>query len=462
MPNQKRPSVRGNIGEMAAALRARKLSSRELVEEALRKIAAFDARLNAFLTVTDDLARAQAKALDEELASGKDRGPLHGIPIAHKDLVRTRGVRTTGGSKIFADYVPRRDAAVSAGLAEGGAISIGKTGLHELAYGVTSNNPHYGAIHNPWNLARSPGGSSGGSAAAVAAGIVPFATGTDTGGSIRVPASWCGIVGFKPTFGKIDTSGVMPLGATLDHVGPLTRTARDAAIAYQAMAARPSGYVPPEGVAMRGARVGLPRNYFFERMDPEVAAAVKSASETAERSGGKIVEIEVPDMVALTEAGAACLLAEAAAELRPYLGRRGDFGEDVLSRLDQGVKILAIDYLAALRVRRKIGREFARLWDRVDCLFTPSTPMTAPKIGQATVRLGGADEEVRAAGTRFTRGMNALGLPAISIPCGFSQAGMPIGLQVIGGRDRDDFVLQVAAVMEDALGLAGRRPPGFS
>jgi aspartyl-tRNA(Asn)/glutamyl-tRNA(Gln) amidotransferase subunit A len=451
-----------DIKQLAVALRARKVSSRELVEEALRKVAAFDARLNAFLTVTGDLARAQANARDEELARGTDRGMLHGIPIAHKDLVRTTGVRTTGGSRIFADYVPKRDAAVAAVLAEAGAISIGKTGLHELAYGITSNNPHYGAIHNLWDVARIPGGSSGGSAVAVAAGIVPFATGTDTGGSIRVPASFCGIVGFKPTFGKINAAGVLPLGATQDHVGPMTRTVRDAAIAFQIMAMKPDGAAPPERIAMRGVRVGVPRNYFFERVDPEVAAAVKGVIATAGRLGARVIDIEVPDMVALTQAGATCLLSEAAAALRPYLDRRGDFGEDVLGRLDQGRAILAIDYLEALRVRRKIGREFAKLWDRVDCLFTPSTPMTAPKIGQTMVTFGGLEEEVRTAGTRFTRGMNALGLPAISIPCGFSQAGLPIGLQVVGGRDRDDFVLRIAAAMEDAMGLGERTPPGFS
>jgi len=450
--------TRSVIQNLSAALRARRVSSRELVEEALGKIAKLDDRLNSFLTLTGDLARAQADVLDRELANGQDRGPLHGIPIAHKDLVRTQGVRTTGGSKIFASYVPARDAVVARVLAEAGAVSVGKTGLHELAYGVTSNNPHYGAIHNPWDLARMPGGSSGGSAAAVAAGIVPFATGTDTGGSIRVPASFCGIVGFKPTFGKISTVGVMPLGITLDHLGPMTRTVRDAAIAYQAMAIRPSGFVPPYKIGIRGVRIGVPRNYYFDRVDAEVAATVKNAVAQAERQGAHVVDLEVPDMVALTQAGATCLLAEAASALRPYLDRRGDFGEDVLTRLDQGRAILAIDYLDALRLRRRISRAFAKLWQHVDCLFTPSTPMTAPLIDAKFVEFNGEQEEVRAAATRFTRGMNALGLPAISLPCGFSQTGMPIGLQIIGARDRDDFVLQAAAAVEDELQLAGRLP----
>ena len=441
------------------ALRARKTTSRELVDEALQKIARLDKKLNAFITVTGDLARAAADELDRELAAGNDRGVLHGIPIAHKDLMRTKGVRTTAGSRIFADYIPRRDADVVRILRDAGTVSLGKTGLHELAYGVTSNNPHYGAIHNPWDLKRIPGGSSGGSAVAVAAGIVPFATGTDTGGSIRVPASFCGIVGFKPTFGKISIAGVLPLGITQDHVGPMTRTVRDAAIAYQAMAIHPTGYVPPQQVSLAGVRVGVPRNYFFERVNAEVASSVKSAIEAAGRAGGRLVEIDVPDMVALTEAAATCLLSEAPSALRPYLDRREDFGEEVLARLDVGRKILALDYLEALRVRRKIGGQFAKLWDQIDCLFTPSTPMTAPIIGEKFVTFNGVEEEVRAAATRFTRGMNALRLPSISIPCGFSTSVLPIGLQIISGRDRDDFVLQTAAAMEDVLGCAGRMPP---
>jgi aspartyl-tRNA(Asn)/glutamyl-tRNA(Gln) amidotransferase subunit A len=453
------PTGRSLIEDTYHALRARKTTARELVDETLRKIAKLDKRLNAFITVTGDLAREAADELDGELAAGRDRGLLHGLPIAHKDLMRTKGVRTTAGSKIFANYIPQRDADVVRILRAAGAISLGKTGLHELAYGVTSNNPHYGAIHNPWDLSRIPGGSSGGSAVAVAAGIVPFATGTDTGGSIRVPASFCGIVGFKPTFGKISTAGVLPLGITQDTVGPLTRTVRDAAIAYQAMAIRPTGYVPAKEISLAGVRIGVPRNYFFERVDAEVASSVKKAIQAAERAGAKINEIDVPDTVALTEAAATCLLSEAPSALRPYLDRREDFGEEVLARLDAGRKILAVDYLDALRVRRKIGREFARLWDRIDCLFTPSTPMTAPIIGEKFVTFHGGEEEVRAAGTRFTRGMNAVGLPAISIPCGFSKNILPIGLQIIAGRDRDDFVLQIAAAMEDTLDCARRMPP---
>ncbi len=443
---------------LAAALRARKVSSWELVAQSLREIERLDSKLNAFITVTGEAALAEAAARDAELARGIDRGPLHGIPIAHKDLMRTKGVRTTAGSKIFADYIPRRDAAIVTKLREAGAVSLGKTGLHELAYGITSNNPHFGAIHNPWDLARIPGGSSGGSAAAVAAGILPFATGTDTGGSIRVPASFCGVVGLKPTFGRVNVSGVLPLGFSQDHVGPFTRTVRDAAIAFQAMVDDPTDYVPSADSDLTGLRIGLPQNFFTERVDPEVEASVRAAFDTASRVGGRVVEVKVPDMEALRTAAVTCLLVEAASALRPFLDRRSDFGEDVLAMLDQGKAIPAIDYIEARRTRRRIGRQFAKLFDEVDCIFTPATPMTAPKIGQTTLEIRGAAEDVRAAATRFSRGMNALGLPAISIPCGLSRSGMPIGLQIIAAARQEDRLLHTAAAMEDAMALIGRAP----
>jgi len=443
---------------LAAALRARKVSSRELVTQSLREIERLDSKLNAFITVTREAALTEASARDEELARGIDRGPLHGIPIAHKDLMRTKGVRTTAGSKIFADYLPRRDAAIVTKLREAGAVSLGKTGLHELAYGITSNNPHFGAIHNPWDLTRIPGGSSGGSAAAVTAGILPFATGTDTGGSIRVPASFCGIVGLKPTFGRVNVRGVLPLGFSQDHVGPLTRTVRDAAIAFQAMADDPTDYVPPADSDLTGLRIGLPQNFFMQQVDPEVEASVRAAFDTAAAAGGLVVDVKVPDMEALRSAAATCLLVEAASALRPFLDRRADFGADVLPMLDQGKSIPAIDYIEAQRTRRRIGRQFASLFEQVDCIFTPATPTTAPKIGQKALEIRGAAEEVRAAATRFTRGMNALGLPAISIPCGFSRSGLPIGLQMIAAARQDDLLLHAAAAMEDAIGLIGRAP----
>jgi aspartyl-tRNA(Asn)/glutamyl-tRNA(Gln) amidotransferase subunit A len=448
-----------DLQTLAAALRARKISARELIEESLRQVARLNPQLNAFITVTADAARARARQLDDELARGLDRGALHGVPITHKDLVRTKGVLTTGGSKILAGYVPKRDAVIAAKLDQAGAVLVGKTGLHELAYGATSNNPHFGPVHNPWDLERIPGGSSGGSAAAVAAGIVLFATGTDTGGSIRIPASFCGVVGLKPTFGRVSARGVLPLSASMDHVGPITRTVRDAAIALQGMVDDPTGYVPPADAEIRGIRIGLPRNFYFERIDVEVGLSVRTAVQTAAAIGARIIEIAAPDMDVLNAAARTIQLPEALAAWKAYLGHREDIGADVLALLDQGREVRAVDYLEAQRQRRRMGAEFAKLWGQVDCIFTPTTPMPAPKIGQQEVRMGGATEVVRTAATRLTRGMNALGLPALSMPCGFTKSGLPIGLQIIAPARAEDLLLRIAAAMEGALGISARRPP---
>jgi aspartyl-tRNA(Asn)/glutamyl-tRNA(Gln) amidotransferase subunit A len=443
------------ILDAAAALRAKKVSALELANESLDRIARLNPPLNAFITVLEESSRARASELDGELARGFDRGRLHGIPIAHKDLILTKGVLTTAGSKFFADFVPDHEADVAAKLSDAGAILIGKTGLHELAYGTTSNNPHYGAVRNPWDVERIPGGSSGGSGAAVAAELVPMATGTDTGGSIRIPASFCGVVGLKPTFDRVSRRGVLPLGFTLDHIGPMTRTVRDAAISFNAMAEHPSGYVPPSNADIRGLRVGLPKNYFFDRLDPEVAGAVRTAFQTAAALGGNIVEIGLPDMEALNTIGRLVLLVEAATALRPYLHRRTEFGRDVLALLDQGRLISPADYIDAQRLRRIYAREFSRIWTQVDCVFTPATPMAAPRIGQMTVQLGTVTEDTRLASTRFARAINALGIPALALPCGFTKNNLPIGLQMLAAPNREDTLLRAGAALEDAMGLTG-------
>ncbi|HUA82321.1 MAG TPA: amidase [Bryobacteraceae bacterium] len=445
------------IQEAAAALRARKVSSLELVEESLRRIAAQQDRLNAFITVTADQARGQAKEMDAELARGLDRGPLHGIPIAHKDLVMTRGVRTTAGSKILADFVPGEDAVVAAKLEDAGAVCLGKTGLHEIAYGITSTNPHYGAVRNPHDPERIPGGSSGGSGAAVAADLVFMATGTDTGGSIRIPSSFCGTVGLKPTYERVSRSGVIPLSMTMDHVGPLTRTVRDAAIAFQAMATDSSGFVPAAGASIREMRIGVPRNFYFDALDAEVAAAVRGAVQTAAAIGARVIEVTVPDMLALNTVGRVLLGIEAAANWRPHWDRRADFGDDVRALLDQGRLISGVDYVDAQRLRRIYAREFSDLWEQADCLIVPATPTTAPKIGQMTIEVAGKNEDVRLASTRLMRAVNVLGIPSLAMPCGFSRNGLPIGMQILGAPQSEDTLLRAGAALEDALGTITHR-----
>jgi len=434
------------IAEAARALRARKSSSVELTRQCLNQIAKLNPVLNAFITVTADSALARAEELDRELAHGVDRGPLHGIPIAHKDLMWTKGVRTTSGSKIFADFVPDRDAPVVQRLAEAGAVMVGKAGLHELAYGITSDNPHFGTIRNPRNPNHSPGGSSGGSAVAVATGMAFMATGTDTGGSIRVPASFCGVAGLKPTYGLIDRSGVQPLGLSLDHVGPLARTVGDLRVALDAMS--DSARRKPAPTSISQICIGLPENFYLTSTAPEIKAAVHDAAQRAEKLGVRVIPVRVPDIDALNTVGLVILLSEAAAVHQTHLHRRGDFGADVLALLDEGSLIPAVDYVNAQRQRKLLLDEFHKLFHDIDCLFTPSTPITAPRIGQTEIALDGAQYNTRILTTRFARGINVLGFPALSIPCGTSAEGLPIGLQMIARPFEENLLLGLGEALE--------------
>ena len=450
------------ILETARLLKTGAATSARLVEQTLSAVAAKDGSLNAFITVLDESARARAKALDSELAQGKCRGPLHGVPVAVKDLFHMKGVRTTGGSKLFEDQVSSFDAAVVERLEAAGAIIIGKTNLHELAYGVTSNNPHFGAVHNPHNLDCVPGGSSGGSGAAVAAEIVPMAMGTDTGGSIRIPAAFCGTVGLKPTFGRVSKFGCMPLGLSLDHMGPLTMTVRDTAVTMDAIAGHDprdpntssgpvESYLPEDNPALAGVRIGWPVNFYFDSLDTEVRKSVNNARKVAESLGAHIVDVRVPDIAALNTISRVVLMSEASAVLERYLGDRSKFGADVLALLDQGRLLPATDYVNAQRARRAMQAEFQKLFESVDCLFTPASPIPAPRIDQKSVMIDGMEEDVRLAATRFVRGINALGLPALSLPCGRSSSGLPIGLQIVGRAFAEKFVLHVGAALESAV-----------
>jgi aspartyl-tRNA(Asn)/glutamyl-tRNA(Gln) amidotransferase subunit A len=460
--------------EAAAALRQRQVSSVELTLECLARIEKWNPELNAFLTVTADVALEQARKADAERASGLDRGPLHGIPIGHKDLFCTRGIRTTGGSKTFAEYVPEFDATVVERLANAGAVMLGKTNLHEHAYGITSENPHYGAVRNPWDPERSPGGSSGGSGVAVATGMALAATGTDTGGSIRVPASWCGITGLKPTFGRVSKHGVLPLGYTLDHPGPMAQTVRDTALLFEAMAGfdpkDPSSVdrpvprcLPGEGeLSLRGIRIGLPRNFFFDRIDKEVDGAVYFMAYTAEDLGAELQRVQVPDGEQLNTLAHITLLSEAAAVHEPYLRkRRRTYGDDVRTLLDMGRVIPAVDYLQAQRLRKRILGVYLDILRRVDALLVPATPMTAPRIGQKQVEIRGEMEDTRIAATRLLRGFNLLGLPVLSMPAGYSSDGLPIGMQLVGRPWDEPLLLRIGAALEDRTQLR-RRPPRFS
>jgi aspartyl-tRNA(Asn)/glutamyl-tRNA(Gln) amidotransferase subunit A len=446
------------IQQAGEALRSRSISAVELTQQCLDQIAKLNPTLNAFITITADAAMAHARERDQELAQGVDRGPLHGIPVAHKDLMWTKGIRTTSGSKIFEDFVPDRNAAVVQKLEAAGAVMVGKTGLHELAYGITSDNPHFGTIRNPCNPEHSPGGSSGGSAVAVATGMAFIATGTDTGGSIRVPASFCGVAGLKPTYGLVDRTGVQPLGLSLDHVGPMTRTVGDLRPALDAMAA-PSQRKPAPA-AVKNIRIGIPENFYFDTVLPDVNSAVHDAARRAGKLGFQVMPVRVPDVEALNVAGLVILLSEAAAVHQANLHRRGDFGRDVLALLDQGSLIPAMDYVNAQRQRKLILTDFHALFRSIDCLFTPSTPITAPRIGQTEIALNGTLFDTRMLTTRFARGVNALGFPALSMPCGASAEGLPIGLQVIARPFEENLLLFLGEALEQDFGSPKPTPGG--
>ena len=450
------------ITEAGTALRRRTTSCIQLVEDCLAKIEDMNPDLNAFITVMADSARSRAAELDKELANGVDRGPLHGIPIAHKDLICVKGQRCTSGSKVFEEYVPDFDATVAVRLHDAGAVTLGKTGLHEIAYGITSANPHFGVIRNSHDRERIPGGSSGGSGVAVATGMALMATGTDTGGSIRIPASFCGVVGLKPTYGRVSRHEVKPLGMSLDHIGPLTQTVRDAAIAYNAMAGyddrdpssnrRPTAkYVPPAPCSIAGLRIGIPRNYYLDAVAPEVRAAFDRMAKLSESLGAELVPVQVPDVDALNVVARTLLLVEASAVFEPYLASREKFGDDVLALLDQGRLVPATDYFNAQRLRRHFIQEWGLIFDTVDCLLTPTTPTAAPLIGQKQMELDGQMHDVRLATTRFMRAINVLGLPALSIPCGKTTGGLPIGLQIVGRAFEEDMALRLGAALEDEI-----------
>ena len=449
------------ILEAGRRLRAREVSATELLDECLGRIAELNPALCAFITVTEESARESARQADRELARGLDHGPLHGIPVAVKDVFLTRGVRTTAGSRLFADYVPDHDAAAVERLAQAGVVLVGKTNMHELAYGTTSANPHFGVVRNPCDPARIPGGSSGGSAVAVAAGMALAALGSDTGGAIRIPAAFCGVVGLKPTYGRVSRYGMLPLSFSMDHAGPITSSVCDAALMLNAIAGRdprdPSSsstpvedYLPAGEGSLEGVRIGLPENFYFERVTPEARAAVERAAELAARDGARIVRVRVPDMEAVNTIGRLLLLAEAAAALTPYLADRASLGDDVRALLDQGRLIPATDYVNAQRLRRVEQDKFRTLWREVDLLFTPTVPMGAPKIGEAAVEIEGRQEDVRLAATRLVRGMDVLGLPALSLPCGLDSNGMPLGLQILAPEFREGLVLRAAKAMERA------------
>ncbi len=461
------------IAELAPLIRDRRVSPVEVTEAALARVDEIQPKLNSFITVLHDQAMDDARAQERAIASGNYLGPLQGIPIGIKNNIATAGIRTTVGSKILADHIPAEDAHVVTLCKNAGAIILGKENLEEFAAGATSNNPHYGAVHNPWKLDCVPGGSSGGGGANVSAGVTFASLGTDLGGSVRIPGAFCGVVGLKQTFGRVSQRGLMVTSFNGDHIGPLARSAKDAALVLETIA----GYDPfdPTTVpvptnaysenldgSLKGLTMGIPSEHFFDLLSPEVERALELSIAALEELGVTSTKISLPSMKyvgALRIPG----MADGLVIHEPYIRtNREDYSPDTLYRNLAGQFVLGRDYAKAMKVQRIIKEEFAQVLQKMDFLVAPTCPITAPLIGSKAISLGGKSFPARGPGAGFvarnTSPSNSTGLPAISVPCGHNDEDLPIGLQIIGRPFDESTILRVAHTYEGVSPAKGRRP----
>jgi aspartyl-tRNA(Asn)/glutamyl-tRNA(Gln) amidotransferase subunit A len=456
------------VVSLAEAIRARKLSPVEAVEGYLERIERLDPALRAFITVDAEGARARARALAQE----PPRGPLHGVPLAYKDLCAVRGLGTSCGTRTPDYFISAHECTAVTRLARAGAVTLGKLNMSELAMGPFGDNAHHGDARNPWRSGHITGGSSSGSGGAVAARLCAGALGTDTGGSIRLPAAACGIVGLKPTYGRVSRAGAMPLSWSYDHVGPMTLTVRDCALLLGVIAGHDPADatssrrgVPDYAAALdgpvRGLRVGVPENYYFDALDSEVDRAVRAAVVELGKLGAHVTTLRLPDPHAMV---AACnnmmVSAEAAAvHARILKERPGELQPSVLARLAPGLRVSAHDYIQGSRLRARLTREFiAQVFTRVDVLVAPTLPEPAPALTDA--KAGTTEDVVKRMGrfSRLTRPFNALGVPALSLPCGFSSRGLPIGMQLVGRPFQEATLFRLGQAYEQAAGWHVRRP----
>ncbi len=446
-----------SLQEAVRRIRRRRISAAELTQACLGRIEKLQPVLNAFITVTAEQALAQARELDTELRRGRLRGPLHGIPVALKDLIDTAGVRTTAASALLAERVPPEDAEVVRRLKRAGAVLLGKLNMDEFAYNFTSETSHFGPIKNPWRRERMPGGSSGGSAVAVAARLCFAALGSDTGGSIRLPASLCGVVGLKPTYGLVSTRGVLPLAWSMDHVGPLCRTAADTALVLGAIAGYdpgdPSSIEAPQvdyeaalGQPVRGLRVGVARALFFDRLDPEIEAIVGSAIQGIGRLVREVREVALPEIPPMP-----VIRAEALAYHQPMLGASAArYHPHTLHEILEGEKVTLAGYAVALRELRRLRREIGGVFAQVDLLATPACPRPPFALGRV-----GAPDPIY---LRNVMPFNVYGIPAASIPCGFTRDGLPVGVQLAAPRLGEGKLLALAHAWQQATDWHQRAP----
>jgi aspartyl-tRNA(Asn)/glutamyl-tRNA(Gln) amidotransferase subunit A len=450
---------------LAALIRAGEITPTQLLDRVLARIEETDADLKAYTTVCAEEARRDADAAERELAAGAAKSALHGLPVSVKDLIDTRGVRTTYGSRIFANNVPNADATVVRRLREAGAVVVGKTNTHEFALGGITP-----PTRNPFDLERIPGGSSGGSAAAIAAGSAVISLGSDTGGSIRIPASYCGVVGLKPTYGLVSRTGVFPESWSLDHVGPVTRYVEDAAVLLAAIAGpdtndpTTTGITAPDYVAAleagaSGLRVGVPRNHFFEDVDDQVAAAVRAAIDVLASEGIEVEEVEFPRPDELLGAHTAIDLGEIASNHRRLYAEHAEkYQPDTKMLIEAGFFVRASTYVDSLRSRAGLLREVVDAMGSVDALLVPTQPIVAPKAGETNVRIGDREHDLYFVMVRLLAPFNLTGQPALSICCGFDNRNLPIGLQIVGRPFEDATVLRIAHAYESATDWVNRLP----
>jgi aspartyl-tRNA(Asn)/glutamyl-tRNA(Gln) amidotransferase subunit A len=446
--------VLATISELAPKVAAGTITSEKLTENCLATIAELNPKLNAFIMVTAEPALARARQADKEIAGGRCLGPLHGIPISLKDLIDLEGTPTTAGSRLRKNHVAASDAVVTRRLRDAGAVFVGKTNLHEFAFGTTSEDSGFGPARNPHDPSRSPGGSSGGSAIAVATGMSLGSIGTDTGGSIRIPAAACGVVGLKPESGRISAEGVVPLSRQLDHVGPLAASVADAWLLYNVLQ-EPRARVSmlPEAGVLKGLTFGVLRSYLFDRLDEDVEHTLLKTIDLLRGYGATMTDVTLPHADDISPVYLHLQLADASEYHAPTLeSRPEDYTPNVRLRLEMGRYVMAEDYIRALRGRSVIAAEVDQALRGVDALLCPALAVPAPPIGAATVPVKGGTEAVRTIMLRCTQPFNLSGHPAISVPCGKTPAGLPVGLQLVGQKGRTPALVQAALAVEKSIG----------
>jgi len=443
------------IAELGRAIRSGRLSAESATRECLDRIAERNPTINAYVTVLADEAIAQARQADAELARGHDRGPLHGVPLSLKDIIDMRDVPTTAATRVRAGHVAGHDSPVVTRLREAGAVLLGKANLHEFAFGTTNEDSAFGPVRHPLDPNRSPGGSSGGSAASVLDGMAYASIGTDTGGSVRIPSAACGLVGLKPTFGEVPLDGIVPLSNTMDHVGPLCRSVEDAASVYDTLCGRPPHRRSAR--SLQGLRIGVLRGYFTALLDPQVAAAFDSACARLAGAGAILGDAEIPHASDIAPIYLHIVLSEAAALHAKTLDSHADaYTPNVRIRLEMGRYILAEDYVRALRGRQILIEEVDARLHRHDVLLLPSLAVPAVRLGAVAIKIGAVEEPVRNLTLRLTQLFNITGHPAITLPCGATTDGLPIGAQLVGARNQTDALLSAAAAAEGCFVATSR------